>query len=229
MSVCLIPARGGSKRVPRKNVRDFAGRPMIAWSIAAAQDAAVFDRIIVSTDDDEIARVAMTLGAEVPFRRPAALSDDHATTVQVVRHALEWLDSDCGAADLLCCLYATAPFVQAGDIRQGARMLDDWSFTMPVTTFPFPVQRAVTLDPSGGLKMLQPEHLTTRSQDLPEAWHDAGQFYCGHTAAWMGDQPIFGPETGAIPIPRWRVQDIDTPEDWRRAEAMFRALGLGRM
>lgn len=223
MTVCLIPARGGSKRIPGKNIRDFAGRPMIAWSIAAAREAACFSRIIVSTDDETIASVARAQGAEVPFMRPAALADDHATTIAVVRHALDWCAAQGALPDTLCCLYATAPFVRADDIRAGLGMLDGALFAMPVTTFGFPIQRAVAIR-DGRLAMFDPSQAAVRSQDLEEAWHDAGQFYWGTAAAWRGDVPIFGPQTAPIVLPRWRVQDIDTPEDWVRAETLWRML-----
>ncbi|TYB87595.1 pseudaminic acid cytidylyltransferase [Oceaniovalibus sp. ACAM 378] len=226
MTVCLIPARGGSKRIPRKNILKFAGRPMIAWSIAAAHEAGCFERIIVSTDDDEIAEIATAEGAEVPFRRPVALSDDHATTVDVIRHALDWLEESAMVPDTLCCLYATAPFVRAQDIRAGADMLKDAQFAIPVTSFGFPIQRAVRIE-QGRLAMFDPQNYATRSQDLEEAYHDAGQFYWGRSEAWRGDINPFGAESAPILLPRWRVQDIDTPEDWVRAELMFQALSSG--
>jgi len=220
VSLCLIPARGGSKRIPGKNIREFAGQPMIAWSIQAAEKAGCFDRIVVSTDDPAIAEVARGAGAEVPFLRPAALADDHATTLAVIQHALDW------CADLpetLCCLYATAPFVRAGDIRAGRALLDDAQYAIPVTSFGFPIQRAVRIV-NGRLQMFDPSQYATRSQDLDEAFHDAGQFYWGRSAAWRAGVPPFGPDTAPIRLPRWRVQDIDTPEDWARAELMFQAL-----
>lgn len=224
MSVCLIPARGGSKRIPRKNLRPFLGVPMIARSIATALEAGLFERIVVSTDDDEIADVARAAGAEVPFRRPATLADDHATTLDVVRHALDWLETAGALPERLCCLYATAPFARAGDIRDGARRLDEADFALPVTRFGFPIQRAVRLTPEGRLEMFDPARFSVRSQDLEEAWHDAGQFYWGRTAAWRRADTLFGPATAAIPLPRWRVQDIDDEEDWARAEVLARVL-----
>jgi N-acylneuraminate cytidylyltransferase len=221
----VIPARGGSKRIPRKNVREFRGKPIIAWSIEAALRSGCFDRIVVSTDDDEIAEVAVRHGAEAPFRRPPELADDHAPTLPVVAHAVDWLRAHGAAPDAVCCIYATAPLVAAQDLRRGLELLlgsgVDYVFTC--TTFPFPVQRALTRDPSGRIAMLHPEHAATRSQDLPEAFHDAGQFYWGTADAWTGRRPIYG---RALPlmIPRHRVQDIDTPEDWARAELLHRLL-----
>jgi N-acylneuraminate cytidylyltransferase len=225
MSLCLIPARGGSKRIPGKNIRPFAGKPMILWSIEAAQQAGCFERIIVSTDDPAIAEVAQAAGAEVPFMRPAALSDDHTTTLAVVQHTLEWCAAQGALPDTLCCLYATAPFVRADDLRAGKTLLEQAEFAIPVTSFGFPIQRAVRIV-NDRLQMFDPRHLSTRSQDLEEAFHDAGQFYWGHSAAWLGDPVLFGPTTVPLILPRWRVQDIDTPEDWRRAELLHRILSL---
>ncbi|MFK7941522.1 MAG: pseudaminic acid cytidylyltransferase [Paracoccaceae bacterium] len=227
MSLCIIPARGGSKRIPRKNVRPFAGRPMIAWSIAAALASGAFTRVIVSTDDAEIAEIARAEGAEVPFLRPANLSDDHTPTVPVIAHALTEAEALWGEMAKACCLYATAPFVRAGDLAAARDLLDtsgaDYAF--PVTSFPFPIQRGVRLRGDGRVEMFQPEHALTRSQDLEEGYHDAGQFYWGRREAWLAGKTLIGPGSAALVIPRHRVQDIDTPEDWDRAERMFAVLG----
>lgn len=224
MKVCLIPARGGSKRIPRKNIREFNGKPMIAWSIETAQASNVFDRIIVSSDDAGIAAVARDCGAETPFERPATVSDDHATTIDVVRHAIVWLGDNGSTPDALCCLYATAPFAMASDIVRGAELLNEADFAVPVTQFEFPIQRAVKVTDAGRLEMFYPAQYAARSQDLEEAWHDVGQFYWGRTGAWMTVTNLFGPATAAIPLPSWRVQDIDTEDDWRRAEMLAQIL-----
>ncbi|NNE81311.1 MAG: pseudaminic acid cytidylyltransferase [Silicimonas sp.] len=224
MSLCLIPARGGSKRIPRKNIRPFNGKPMIAWSIEAARQSGVFDRVIVSTDDAEIADIARSHGADVPFMRPDNLADDFATTIEVVRHAISWAADNGGAPDSLCCLYATAPFVSPDDIRTGKNLLQDADFALPVAPFEFPIQRAVSINDDGRLQMFDPDKYNTRSQDLVEAWHDVGQFYWGKTQAWTNVQTLFGPATAAIRVPRWRVQDIDTMDDWKRAEILARVL-----
>jgi len=225
MRLAVIPARGGSKRIPRKNVKDFCGKPMIAWSIGTALESGCFDRVIVSTDDDEIAEVAMACGADVPFRRPAELSDDFTPTIPVIAHALEWQQRTSPVARA-CCLYATAPFVRADDLREGLIRLErggsDYAFS--ATTYGFPIQRAMRVDGDGHPSMFQPEHLGTRSQDLEEAWHDAGQFYWGAADAWLAGRPIFGAGSVIVPLPRYRVQDIDTVEDWQRAELIFNAL-----
>lgn len=226
MTLCIIPARGGSKRIPRKNIKPFCGQPMIAYSIQAAFASGCFERIVVSTDDAEIAAVAQAYGAQVPFLRPADLADDYSTTAAVMAHALRNLRAAEDNIGQVCCLYATAPFVRAADIRAGQTQLAvhqaDYSFS--VTTFPFPIQRALRLDAQGGVSMWQPNMFAVRSQDLEEAWHDAGQFYWGRTEAWLAQKPIFNSHAVAVPLPRHRVQDIDTPEDWQRAELLWRLL-----
>lgn len=225
MNLCVIPARGGSKRILRKNIRPFHGQAMISWSIRTALESGVFDHVVVSTDDSEVASIGRESGAEVPFIRPACLADDHTPTVPVIVHALEEAEKLWGQQNRICCLYATAPFVQARDIRAALSLLDNPAalFAMPVTTFPFPVQRGLRLHDTGHIEMLQPEHVLTRSQDLEEVYHDAGQFYWGHREGWLSGKPLLGPDTLALHIPRHRVQDIDTPEDWELAERLFTA------
>ena len=236
MPICIIPARGGSKRIPHKNIRPFNGKPMIAHSIAAAQQSGCFTRIIVSTDSEAIAAAAREHGAETPFLRPPELADDFTTTGAVMRHAVSALaekrqpentgNPHSGCLPEICCLYATAPFVRPEDLQRGLDILRqshaDYAFA--VTGFPFPIQRALRIDGSGSITMFQPENFAKRSQDLEEAWHDAGQFYWGTAAAWLAEKPIFNSRAAAVKIPRWRVQDIDTPEDWMRAEIMQRVL-----
>ena len=225
MNLAVIPARGGSKRIPRKNVADFCGKPMIVWSIEAALESGCFDRVIVSTDDDEIAEVATAHGAQVPFRRPADLADDFTPTLPVIAHAIRQ-QQDTAPVGRACCLYATAPFVRAEDLRAGLTLLDDSGadYAFSATTFGFPIQRAIRRGGDGRVSMFQPEHAATRSQDLEEAWHDAGQFYWGRADAWLAGRPIFGPASVIVPLPRSRVQDIDTVEDRDRAELIFNAL-----
>lgn len=226
MRLCIIPARGGSKRIHRKNIRDFYGKPIFAWSIEAAINSECFDRIIVSTDDEEIAFVAKRYGAEVPFMRPAHLADDYTSTTAVIAHAIDWQNSHGEAADKVCCLYATAPFVQATDLQKGLDILEssEAEYAFSVTSYEFPIQRAVRIMGNQRVEMFQPEHFNTRSQDLEEAWHDAGQFYWGRAAAWLGNKPIFSTDAVPVLLPRHRVQDIDTLEDWERAELMFKLL-----
>lgn len=226
MRVAVIPARGGSKRIPRKNIKEFCGKPMIAWSIETAKASGCFDRIIVSTDDEEIAKVAEAWGASAPFMRPAELSDDYAGTLPVIRHAVEWLSKHEHPVEYACCLYATAPFVSAEDLHRGLRLIQEASssYAFSVTSYAFPIQRAIRITPQGRVAMFNPEHFQTRSQDLEEAWHDAGQFYWGTAAAWCEERPIFGEDSAPVKLPRHRVQDIDTAEDWVRAEWLFRAI-----
>ena len=226
MKLAVIPARGGSKRIPRKNIKTFCGKPMIAWSIEEAQASKCFDRIIVSTDDAEIAEVARAYGAEVPFMRPPELSDDQTGTIPVVAHAVDWMAKQVGQVQLACCLYATAPFVQAEDLRQGLEVLQrsgaQYAFT--VTNFAAPVQRSFRITDKQRIEMFNSAQFNTRSQDLEEAYHDAGQFYWGRPEAWMSATPLFSQFSAPVILPRYRVQDIDTIDDWIRAELMFEIL-----
>jgi N-acylneuraminate cytidylyltransferase len=222
--LAVIPARGGSKRIPRKNIRPFHGRPMLAWPIAAAKASGLFDRLVVSTDDPEIAEVARACGAETPFLRPADLADDHGGVAPVVRHAIRELGP---GMDFVCLIYPTAPTLRPEDLREGFEALAAWpdkAYALSVASFPAPVQRGLRITAEGALEALHPEHRLTRSQDLEPAFHDAGQFCWGRTEAWLSGAPIFSDASLPVVLPRWLVQDIDTPEDWRRAELMFAAL-----
>lgn len=226
MRLAVIPARGGSKRIPRKNIREFCGKPMLAWSIEAAQASGCFDAVIVSTDDEEIAVTARCYGADVPFLRPRALADDYTGTIPVIRHAVEWFQQQGQLPAQVCCIYATAPFVTAEDIRRGLQLLNetDCEYAFSVTSYPFPIQRALRITADGRVGMFNPEHFHTRSQDLEEAYHDAGQFYWGQASAWLEGKVIFGSNAVPVRLPRHQVQDIDTEEDWARAEWLFKAL-----
>lgn len=226
MKVAVIPARGGSKRIPKKNINNFCGKPIIAWSIEAARSAGLFDRIIVSTDDPEIAEVAKSWGAEVPFVRPPELSNDYAGTTEVVAHATQWaLDSGL-ELDAVCCIYATAPLIQVDDLKRGLKALEsgNWNYAFSVTDFATPIFRAFKQTDNGGIEMFFPEHFATRSQDLPNALHDAGQFYWGLPGAWIEGKKIFDKYSKPVVIPRWRVQDIDNWDDWKKAELLFNQL-----
>lgn len=226
MRLAVIPARGGSKRIPRKNIKLFCGKPMIVWSIEAALQSGCFDQVIVSTDDDEIAAVARRHGAQVPFMRPASLADDFTSTTAVIAHAINWFIAHGESPVHVCCLYATAPFVSIQDLQWGLGLLHDTEcdYAFTVTNYAFPIQRAIRLTADGRVEMFEPTQFITRSQDLEEAWHDAGQFYWGKAQAWLQNKVIFGPGSAPIKIPRHRVQDIDTPEDWLRAEWLFKAM-----
>ena len=226
MNICVIPARGGSKRIPRKNIKNFFGQPMIAYSIKAALKSECFDKVIVSTDDQEIAEVAKSFGAEVPFMRPDELANDYAGTVPVIKHAIEWFDDQGQSPSEVCCLYATAPFVQADSIRKAYKKMKqekvDYCFT--VTSFAFPIQRAIKITAENRIEMFYPEHFETRSQDLEESYHDAGQFYWGKAEAFKQQKPLFSKSATPYILPRHMVQDVDTPEDWKRAELMYEVL-----
>ena len=227
MQLAVIPARGGSKRIPRKNIKEFHGQPMIAWSIQAALNSGCIDEVWVSTDDDEIAAIAQSYGAKIPFIRPANLSDDFATTADVMQHAVQAYQTQYQQLpNYVCCLYATAPFVQQQDLLKGFELIQTKSlnYVFSATSYPFPIQRAIKLDKDGAVNMFSPEHFNTRSQDLEEAWHDAGQFYWGRSEAWLSKARIFSPQSSTVALPRFRVQDIDTSEDWQRAELMAQLL-----
>lgn len=222
----MIPARGGSKRIPRKNIKLFNGKPAIAYPIEAALASSCFDRLIVSTDDDEIAEIGMRYGAEVPFQRPPELADDHATTIAVVQHAIATLASQGIFAKWICCIYPTALFLRSEDLCRGWGLLQEQQadYAFSVTSYAFPIQRAVRITPAGRVGMWQPEHLMTRSQDLEHAYHDAGQFYWGRAQAFSDGVPLFSDASAPVILPRYRVQDIDTPEDWVQAEMMYHAM-----
>lgn len=230
MKIAVIPARGGSKRIPRKNIKDFFGKPMIAWSIEVARASGLFGHIIVSTDDAEIAEVAKKWGAEVPYIRPAELADDYAGTTEVIAHATRWAAAQGFDVDAVCCIYATAPFMQIDDLRRGMEALEagDWEYAFSATDFPAPIFRSFKQSAGGGVEMFFPEQFLTRSQDLPIALHDAGQFYWGRPSAWIEGKRIFDRHSVPIIIPRWRVQDIDNEDDWARAEIMFKQLGASK-
>ena len=228
MNLAVIPARGGSKRIPRKNIKFFGGKPMIAWSIEAALRSGLFDQVVVSTDDTEIADVARAYGATIPFVRPVDLSNDHAGTIPVIQHAIDWFVQRDQTPGTVCCIYATAPFVQSEDIQRGldSLLLHESDYAFAVTSYAFPIQRAVRLLENGRVQMFDHRYEAARSQDLVEAYHDAGQFYWGRASAWLDAKPIFGDGSVPVMLPRHRVQDIDTPEDWMRAEWLFKAMQL---
>jgi N-acylneuraminate cytidylyltransferase len=226
VNLAIIPARGGSKRIPKKNIKLFHGKPIIAYSIEAALSSNCFDEVIVSTDCEEIADIAKKFGAQVPFVRPAAFSDDYATTTDVIKHAIKWYENNNLIINNICCIYATAPFVSRTDISTGLETLinGNYDYAFSVTSYEFPIQRALKIDGNGRSSMFYPEHLNTRSQDLIESFHDAGQFYWGTSEAFSLEKPIFTSNSFGIKLPRIQVQDIDTYEDWERAEIMYSLL-----
>ena len=224
MNLCVIPARGGSKRILKKNIKKFYDRPIIAWSIEQAIASKCFDKIIVSTDDKKIASVAKKYGALVPFIRPKSLSDDYTSTIPVVSHAINWFIKNLNKPDYVCCIYPAAPFIKLSDLRNGLRILKKTklNYVFPVTNFAYPILRSFKIDKNKKLKMFFPKYYQYRSQDVHEAFHDAGQFYWGKTDAWLKNKKLYSKNSFPMPIPRSRVLDIDTIEDWKIAEKMFK-------
>ena len=225
MNIAIIPARGGSKRIPRKNINIFAGKPMIAHAIAIAKSSGLFDHIVVSTDDAEIATIAREWGAETPFVRPDELANDYTATVPVIAHGVQVCRELGWAPDDICCIYPGVPFLQVGDLKGALTLLlkSDCDYSFPITEFPSAIQRALRRLDSDQMQPFYPQYELTRTQDLEPAFHDAGQFYWGKADAWLLNNKVHSSGVGYI-IPNWRVVDIDTPEDWERAELIYKSL-----
>ena len=225
IKIAVIPARGGSKRIPRKNIKDFCGKPMIAWAIGAARESGLFDHIVVSTEDEEIAELARSWGAETPFVRPPNLADDQTPTVPVIAHAVNSCLGIGWVADYVCCIYPCVPFLQVNDLiaALGLAQARNADFVYPVTEYVHPIQRAMRQLPEGKMQFFSPEHELTRTQDLEKTYHDAGQFYWGKASAWLEHKKMHTDGLG-VRIPNWRVVDIDSGDDWRRAELIFKAI-----
>lgn len=225
MNIAIIPARGGSKRIPGKNVKDFVGKPLISYSIEAALNSGVFDRVVVTTDSKRIADISLAHGASDIVFRPEELSNDHVGTFPVVQHAIHESEARLGNIENVCCIYATAPFLTGTLLAESYHRLKSNTqaqYVFSVTTFPFPIQRAIRRKEEG-VEPISPEYVLTRSQDLEECYHDAGQFYWGRRDAWLDGLGIFSIHSSPFILPRHLVQDIDTPEDWERAELMYKA------
>ena len=225
MNIAIIPARGGSKRIPRKNIKAFCGQPMIAYAIKAAQASSLFEHVVVSTDDAEIQSMANSLGAETPFIRPAELANDFTATVPVVAHAIEACEAMGWEFSNVCCIYPGVPFIEVNDLKSAFAKLTESGaeYCFPITEFPTAVQRALKHSSNGLMAPFYPEHELTRTQDLEAAFYDAGQFYWGTKQAWLSNNRIHSSGVG-YEIPSWRVVDIDTPADWERAERMAASL-----
>jgi len=225
MNIAVIPARGGSKRIPGKNIKNFCGRPMISWGIETAKNSNLFDHIIVSTDDEEIARIAIEWGAEVPFMRPPDLADDSTATVPVIAHAAEACIGYGWKVDYVCCIYPCAPLLQVSDLVAAYKLLKDRDvdFAYPITEYAHPIQRALRRLENGKVEFISPQNALARTQDLETTYHDAGQFYWGKTSAWLEHKMMHTDGLG-MPIPHWKVVDIDTTDDWKRAEILFKTL-----
>lgn len=226
MNIAIIPARGGSKRILNKNIKNFLGKPIISYSIDAAISSNLFDRVIVSTDSNEIASVSKKYGAEVPFMRPENYSGDFIGTHEVMGHAVKWLEDSGEIIQYACCIYATAPLVQVSDLLKGFEIIRSgkWKSVIAATNYSYPIYRSFQKLTSGGLEMIFPEHYHSRSQDLPEVYHDAGQFYWAKPEIWKNKPQEYNHNNTIVPIPSYRVQDIDTLEDWENAEIKYRLL-----
>lgn len=218
--LAVIPARAGSKRLPGKNIRDFAGKPMLAWSVEAALESGLFDTVMVSTDSEEIAEVARAAGASVPFLRSAETADDHAIIIDVMAEVVDRYEADGQRFDRLCCILATAPLLQPSTLRRAADLMDreDFDTVFPVVAFHYPIQRALRRDDQGRTAMFQPEHYASRSQDLEPAFHDAALFCWMTREVCVAKQSVFAGRAGSFVIDAMEAQDIDTQEDWRMAE-----------
>ena len=225
MNIAVIPARGGSKRIPRKNIKVFGGKPMIAYAITAAKNSGLFDHVLVSTDDAEIATIANEWGAETPFVRSAELANDFTATVPVVAHAIQACEALGWSFDNVCCIYPGVPLIEVEDLQGAFEQLGAGSadYCFPVTEFPSAIQRALKQNSDGVMQPFYPEFELARSQDLEPAYYDAGQFYWGKKKAWLGNPLIHSNGAGYV-IPNWRVIDIDTPADWDRAELLAMAI-----
>ena len=230
MDIAIIPARGGSKRIPRKNIKEFCGKPLIQYSIEAALKSRQFDEVIISTDDQEICEIAIGLGATVPFIRPETLSNDMTPTVPVVQHAIQKLSTQGWKIDYVACIYATAPFIEPNDLVKANRVIrnQECVYSFPVCEHSSPIQRALIMNKGMQLSSMFPENELVRTQDFEPTYFDAGQFYVAHRETWMNNTRIH--ENGsAIIIPKWRAVDIDDLEDWAKAEMLYKSAGLYRM
>lgn len=225
MKIAIIPARGGSKRIPRKNIKEFAGKPMISYAITAAADSGLFDHVVVTTDDDEISQIAEKYGARVPFKRPSELADDYTPTVPVIAHAIEVCAQMGWEIDLACCIYPAVPFIRIEDLCHTLELLQysEADYGFPVTKFPSAIQKALKLTENHRVSPFWLEHELARTQDIEPAYHDAGQFYWGSRQAWLSNPYIHRSGVGHL-IPAWRVVDIDTPDDWMRAELFYHSI-----
>jgi pseudaminic acid cytidylyltransferase len=224
MNIAIIPARGGSKRIPRKNIKEFCGKPMIAYAISVAKKSSLFERVVVSTDDEEIAEIARKWGAETPFVRPAQLANDYTETVPVIAHAIEACRDLGWKFSQVCCIYPGVPFIQIEDLSGALVTMNNSqeNYCFSVTEYPSAIQRALKQLISGKMQPLYPEFELSRTQDLEKAFYDAGQFYWGKKQAWLTNSKIHTNGVG-YRIPNWRVVDIDTMDDWDRAERLARA------
>jgi N-acylneuraminate cytidylyltransferase len=222
--VAVVPARGGSKRIPRKNVRDFAGSPMLHHSIQTARASQLFDRVVVSTEDSQIGQISLNAGVDRVLERPRVLADDHTPTRDVILDAINQLKL-C-SSDVVCCVYPTAPLMEPGDLKEGARLFDsgEWLYVLAATAYRYPVQRSFRRGDDNGMEMLQPDAFDSRSQDLPLTYHDVGWFYFATCETWLVEPTIFSSRSTFVEIPPNRALDIDTEQDWALAELMWKQI-----
>lgn len=225
MAIAVIPARGGSKRIPRKNIKSFSGMPMICHSISIAKEANLFSHIVVSTDDEEIAEIAKSAGGEILFKRPQDLADDLTPTVPVVAHSIKLCREFGYEFEHVCCIYPCAPFISTVDLIKTYKIIKSKNidFIYPVAEYAHPIQRAMRMDQDGSMKFLNPEAELTRTQDLENVFHDAGQFYWGKASSWLELKKMHTDGFG-FPIDNWRAVDIDTEQDWQRAELLLQVM-----
>ena len=226
MKVAIIPARGGTKRIPKKNIKNICGKPIIGWTIDIVKKSKIFNKIIVSTDDKKIGTIAKKYNAEVPFIRPAKLANDKVGTSDVVVHAISWLKKEGYTPSEVCCIYPTSPLLQMKDLKNSLKDLKTgkWKYVFSATTFGPSIYRSFTKDKKEKLKSVFSNKIHKRSQDLEQAYHDAGQFYWATAKTWLSKKEIFGKKSKIALLPRWRVQDIDVIDDWKKAEIIFRLL-----
>lgn len=225
-NVAIITARGGSKRIPRKNIKDFAGKPLISYAIEAALKSGLFSEVMVSTEDAEIAEISKKSGAKIPFLRSAKNADDFSSTVDTLLEVLSSYAQQGRVFENFCCIYPTAPFLTAQKITDsyGHFSKGDGDFCVAITNFSYPVQRRLELSEQGQIHFTCPEFLSTRSQDLKKSYHDVGQFYWGKTGSLEMYKSLFGGKALGYFIPELETQDIDSPEDWEIAEFKYRYL-----
>jgi len=226
MKIAVIPARGGSKRIPKKNIKNFCGQPIISLAIRAAQKTKIFDKIIVSTDSKIIAKIARKYRAEVPFLRPKKLSDDKTGTAEVIAHAIKWLKKNNYKPTAVCCIYPTSALIFPKDIKDAYKKFSSgkWNYVFSATSFVTQIQKAFQKNKKRGLKMFFPKMSNKRSQDFKKAYHDAALFYWGKPESWIKNKKIYSKNSAIKYIPRWRACDIDTFEDWEQAEIFYKSL-----
>jgi pseudaminic acid cytidylyltransferase len=226
MDIAIIPARGGSKRIPRKNIKVFHGRPVISYAIKAAQESGLFEEVYVSTDDDEIAEIAMSFGAQVPWIRSRNLADDHTGTTKVIQDAVVRLDKTLSELENVCCIYPATPMLKPEYLQEGLRILNDgkWDYVVTVSRAVAAPERLFLIGENGGINLKYPQHETTRTQDLAPTFYDAGQFYWGKKSSWVAAKSILSDNSTILELPRESAIDIDTIDDWQYSELMYKSL-----